>query len=458
MTTTIRPKLVPPGPKGQFLLGSLPEYSRDPLGFMSRCARDYGDTVSLKGLVPSYLFNHPDAIEQMLISQHDYLRKSEFVKIIRPLLGNGILLSEGDFWKQQRHLIQPAFHRKRIATYAETMVDYAEKMLDSWQPGQVRDIHQDMMALTLAIAAKTFFGSDLKSDIATIEKAVTLMLHHSDRRTQNALLFYLPDAVPTPDNLRLRRAIKRLDGMVYRLIRQRRSEQDTSGKVSKDLLSMLLNMQADDGSRMSDCQVRDEVNTFLLAGHETTALVLSWALYLLGQHPEIAEKLATETQTVLEGRSPTLADLAQLPYTEWIVLEAMRLYPPVWVLARTAAQDCEIGGYVVKKGLTVLASPWVVHRDPRWFHEPDKFIPERWANNFAKQLPSFAYFPFGGGSRICIGKAFAMMESRLLLASVVTHYRLKLADPKPIAPWPSLSLRPQQPIRMRLETIGDANL
>ena len=418
---------------------------------MSRCAQNYGDVVALKGLVPSYLFNHPDAVEQILVSEHASFRKSEFVKIIRPLLGNGLLLSEGDFWKQQRHLIQPAFHRKRIATYARTMVDYCEKMLDSWQFGQVRDIHQEMMSLTLAIVAKTFFGSDLESDIETIERAVTLMLHQSDRRSQNALLFYLPDAVPTPDNLRLRRAIKRLDEMVYRLVNERRRVEKTTGESSDDLLSMLLNMQAEDGSRMSDRQVRDEVNTFLLAGHETTALVLSWAWYLLGRHPEIAEKLAAEVKTVLKGRSPTLSDLAQLPYTEWIVLETMRLYPPVWLLGRAVVKDCEIGGYELKRGLTVLTSAWVVHRDPRWFQSPEKFIPERWANDFAKQLPSFAYFPFGGGPRVCIGQAFAMMESRLLLATIAARYRLKLTASNPITPWPSLSLRPREPVRMLLE-------
>jgi cytochrome P450 len=260
-------------------------------------------------------------------------------------------------------------------------------------------------------------------------------------------LFLLPDYLPTLGNLRFRHAIKRLDTVVYRLIQERRS----SGKQTDDLLTMLLYLQAEDGTRMSDRQVRDEVNTFLLAGHETTALTLSWAWYLLSKHPEVEAKLLAELQTVLMGRSPCLSDLPRLRYTEWIILETMRLYPPVWAIPRTVAQDCEIAGYPIKAGHGLVASPWVVHRDPRWFSDPDTFNPNRWDNDFAKHLPTFAYFPFGGGSRICIGKAFAMMEACLLLATIASTYHMKLVSEQAVEPWASLTLRPKQAIKVCLK-------
>lgn len=447
MTTTTTASTKPPGPKGKFLVGCLPAYSRDPLGFMTHCAKAYGDVVYLTGLLPTYLFNHPAAIEEMLVTQHPCMVKSQLTKISKPLLGNGLLLSEGDFWKQQRHLIQPAFHRHHIATYAQVMVSYTQRMLATWQPGDRRDIHHDMMQLTLAIAAKTFFGSDIQSDIAVIDHLASTMLENFDQRSQNLLLFVLPNSVPTPSNRRLRHAIQQIDALVYRLIEERRS----SGEESDDLLSMLLSLRTEDGQSMGDRQIRDEITTFLLAGHETTALVLTWAWYLLSQHPKVEARLAEELKTVLAGQAPTLADLPQLRYTEWIVLETMRLYPPVWAIPRTVAEPCEIGGYLVKPGQSVVACPWVVHRDPRWYPDPEAFMPERWDNNFAKQLPSLAYFPFGGGPRICIGKAFAMMEATLVLATIASKYRLRRDSPQPVDPWPSLSLRPKQTIEVHLE-------
>lgn len=443
-TSTATP--VPVGPKGRFLLGSLPDYSRNPLQFMTDCARTYGDVVYLTGLLPTYLLSHPSLIEEMLVGKQQYLIKSKLSTISKPLLGNGLLLSEGEFWKQQRHLMQPTFHRSRIAAYAKTMVDYTQQMLNHWQSGESRDIHHEMMTLTLAIVAKTFFGSEVASDVDVIDRAMQTMLRQFDRRSTNLLLFLLPDAIPTPANLNLRHDVRQMDAVVYRLICERRA-----GPETDDLLSMLLHLQAEDGTRMSDQQVRDEVNTFLLAGHETTAIVLSWVWYLLGQHPQVEAKLLSELQTVLAGRSPSFTDLPQLRYTEWIVLEAMRLYPPVWAIPRTVTQTCEIGGYPLKAGLGLVASPWIVHRDPRWFDQPECFNPDRWANDLAKRLPSFAYFPFGGGSRICIGKAFAMMEACLLLATIAATYRIKLVANQTVEPWPSITLRPKRGIQVVLE-------
>ncbi|NJM17799.1 MAG: cytochrome P450 [Richelia sp. SM1_7_0] len=446
MKSSTNSQHLPPGPKGHFLVGILPEYQRNPLGFLSNCTKNYGDIVYLPGLIPSYLLNHPDLIEEMLVKKQQNLVKSQLGSIVKPLLGNGLLMSEGEFWKKQRHLINPAFHHARIATYSQVMVDYTQKMLTTWQDGEIRDIHHDMMNLTLAIAAKTLFGSQVDRDMDTIERAIKITLKQFDTHSTNLLLFLLPDWIPTPDNLRFHNAVKQIDTIIYRLIQEHRA----SGQETDDLLSMLLNLQAEDGTRMSDKQVRDEVMTFILAGHETTALVLSWAWYLLAKHPEVEAKLITELQTVLAGRTPDLSDLRQLRYTEWVILETMRLYPPVWAIPRTVKNDCEIGGYPVKKGHGLLACQWIVHRDSRWFSDPDTFNPERWDNDFAKSLPTFAYFPFGGGSRICIGKAFAMMEASVVLATIAQNYRFTLVDQQSVEPWASLTLRPQQPIRVCL--------
>jgi len=450
MTTATIVQRTPPGPKGHFLFGALPEYSRNPLEFMENCARTYGDVVYLTGLIPSYLLNHPDWIEQMLVTQQQYLLKSQLGTIVKPIIGNGLLFSEGDFWKQQRHLIQPAFHRNRITTYAAVMVDHTQKMLDTWQEGHVYDIHREMMNLTLTIAAQAFFGSTVKSDVAVIDRAVKVTLQHFDRRSQNLLWFLLPDFVPTPDNLRFQQAVKQLNAVVDRLIQQGR----TASKEADDLLSMLLHLETEAGTRMTNQQIRDEVNTFLLAGHETTASTLSWAWYLLAKHPDVEAKLQAELQTVLAGRSPTVADLPQLRYTEWVILETMRLYPAVWAIPRTVARDCEIAGYSIKAGQGVIASPWVVHRDPRWFSEPNQFKPDRWNNDLAKRLPAFAYFPFGGGARSCIGKAFAMMEARLVLATIAQMYQMTLVSPNPLEPWASLTLRPKQALQVHLHRRG----
>lgn len=437
---------VPPGPKGHFLLGILPEYSQDPLGFFARCANNYGDIVKITGGFTTYLLNHPDYIEQMLVSQHQHLVKSQLSQILRPVLGNGLLLSEGDFWRQQRRLIQPAFHRDRIMGYGTVMATYTQQMLSTWNDGDVRDVHHDMMQLTLAIVAKTFFGSSIDNDVEVFDRAANAVLTHFDRRTTNLLFFLLPDWVPIPANLRFHQANQAVDRVIYRIIQERRE----SGEDTGDLLSMLLHLQAEDGTRMTDQQVRDEVMTFMMAGHETTAVALSWAWYLLATHPEVEEKLLTELQTVLAGRTPTFADLPKLRYTEWVIMEAMRLYPPVWAYARRVVEACEIAGYPVKPGMELLACPWITHRDPRWFTNPDQFNPDRWANDLIKRIPTFAYFPFGGGSRICIGKAFAMMEASLILAAVAQKYHMTLISKDSIEPWASISLRPKHGVQVRL--------
>ncbi len=436
----------PPGPKGHFITGHLPEIKRERLGFFSRCAHEYGDIVSLRyGPRRVYLLNNPDTIEDVLVTNNHNFAKHFALRINRRVFGNGLLTSESDSWLRQRRLAQPAFHRKRIAAYGEVMVDFTQRMLAGWQAGETRDIHAEMMRLTLEIVAKTLFDVDVTGEAHDVGVMLGVLMETFNARVNSA--FPLPESIPTPGNLRLRRAARRVDEIIYGVIQRRRS----SGEDRGDLLSMLLQAQdADDGSRMSDQQLRGEVMTLFLAGHETTAIALSWTWYLLSQHPQVEAGLLAELQAVLGERSPGVADLPQLRYAEMVVTEAMRLYPPAWAIGREAIQDYEIGGYWAPAGTTLLMSQWVMHRDARYFDDPEEFRPERWADGLAARLPKYAYFPFGGGQRYCIGHSFAMMEAILLLATIAQKFRLSLVPGHPIKPWPSITLRPKYGVKMAL--------
>jgi cytochrome P450 len=432
----------PPGPKGQFLLGSLVPLARDAFGFLRHCAQEYGDMVSLR-LVgwPAIFLNSPAALEEMLIKQHDKFIKHRFYwRHVRGVFGQGLFLSEGAFWHRQRRLAAPAFTPRRVASYAENMVRHVEGMATGWKPGERRDLHADMMALTLIIACDTFFRVELKSDVAEIGRAVNAIADEMALRRRR--LFAIPDWVPLARHRRYRRAIRTIERMVYAIIRERQRD----GRDRGDLLSVLVSARDEAGRPMPDRQLRDEVVTLLLAGQETTALVLTWMFYLLGTHPEADARLAAELESVLNGRAPAAEDLPKLPYAEHVALEAMRLYPPVWVFGREATADCVIGGYPVPAGTTLLISPWVTHRDPRLYDDPLAFQPERWENGLARKLPRLAYFPFSGGPRVCLGAQFAMQELTLVLAGVAQRYRLKVMNKEPIEPSPSITLRPKQTI------------
>ncbi|WP_017655513.1 cytochrome P450 [Fortiea contorta] len=435
----------PPSPKGHPFLGLLPEYSRDPLGFTTKCAKEYGDVVFWKlPLSPAYQLNHPDYIEEVLVTKNSQFIKHQSLQILGRMLGNGLVTSEGSFWQHQRRLMQPAFHRERIFSYGEVMVDYTKRLLPTWSRGEIRDIHEDMMGLTLEIVAKTLFGADVATEVENIGKAMQVSIEYFESRNTNFLLYLLPDWVPAPHNLRFQKAMQQMDQLIYGIIQQRKQSNEDAG----DLLSMLLQVRDENGVGMSDRQLRDEVMTLFLAGHETTALTLSWTWYLLSQHPEVEHKLQAELETVLGGRTPAIADLPQLTYTEKVIMEVMRLYPPVWAMARKVLHECEIAGYPLKAGDGVFMSQWVMHRDPRYFDEPEVFNPDRWSEDLAKKLPTFAYFPFGGGSRICIGKSFANMEAVLLLATIAQQFRLTLIPDQQIVPWPAFTLRPKYGIKM----------
>jgi cytochrome P450 len=318
-------------------------------------------------------------------------------------------------------------------------------MLQRWRDGEERDVHREMMRLTLEIVAKTLFDADVAGDAQDVGKSLELLLELGAdfRRT-----LFVPHWMPTPTNLRIKREIAFIEGILYRIISDRRA----SGRDTGDLLSMLLHAQDEDGSRMTDQQLRDETITLFLAGHETTASSLSWTWWLLARNPAAEAKLHAELDEVLLGRAPALEDLPRLPYTGNVITESLRLYPPAWGLARVAVENHELAGYPVKKGMGVVMAQWVVHRDTRWYEAPEEFRPERWEGDFIRRIPRFAYFPFGGGPRQCIGNSFAVMEAALILATVAQKYRLRLVPDHPVAPLASITLRPRYGVRVKLES------
>jgi cytochrome P450 len=429
----------PPGPKGLPLLGNLLDFSRDVLRYYEEWTRDYGDIVALRfGAWPAVLLSNSDYAEYVLVKNHrNFIKFPLFFRHVRAIFGQGLLTSEGEFWHRQRRLAAPAFHAQRVAGYGSVMVHDTERMLADWRGGEVRDVHTDMMALTLRVAAKTLFNAEVDQDVADIGKAFDTIVEEIMLRGRRP--FRIPDVIPTPGNIRYTRGVRRIDQLVNTIIQERQRQ----GADHGDLLSMLMLARDDEGRSMTDQQLRDEVITLLLAGHETTALALSWTWYLLSQHPEVDARLAAELQEVLGGRAPAVSDLPRLTYTEQVVTEGMRLYPPAWGIGREAIADCEIGGYAIPAGTTIIISAWVSHRNPRYFEDPLAFRPERWSGNFAATLPRFAYIPFGGGPRICIGNRFAMMEAVLILATVAQRFRLEWQRDHPVVPLPSITLRPK---------------
>lgn len=420
----------------------------DPLTFFMEIACRYGDVAGLRLLnFRTIVVNHPDYIEDMLVTNARKYTKGRVLRANRRVFGEGLLTSEGDFWLRQRRLAQPAFHRARIAAYASTMVEYTERFVQEWKHGEERDAHQEMLRLTLQIVGKTLFDADVERDTQDVGKSLELLLEigANFRRA-----IFVPEWLPIPANLRVRRAVGQIEKVLYRIIAEKRA----SGRDSGDLLSMLLAAQDEDGSRMTDKQLRDEAITLFLAGHETTANTMAWTWWLLAQNPAVEAKLHDELHAVLGGRAPGLDDLPKLAYAGHVITEALRLYPAAWGLARLTTEEHEIAGYTVRKGMGVACSQWVVHRDPRWYDAPEEFRPERWGGDFAKRLPRFAYFPFGGGPRQCIGNTFALMEAALLLATIARKFRLRLVPGHAVTPFASLTLRPRHGIRVTLEARG----
>jgi len=440
---------VPPGPKGLPIVGVSFELLGDALSLLRRVAREYGDIVRIPvAFGERMLLNHPDWIEQLLVVQQGKFHKSTLSKeATERLLGQGLLISEGEFWRRQRRLAQPAFHRARINEYATTMVEIAERHLEEWRGGEQRDIAHEMMALTLDIAVRTLFGTTLPGEAEHVGKAMAFLMRYSLGRARSPLT--IPASWPTPRNRRANREYEFLDSLVYRIISERRAQGNS--KNHTDLLSLLMGALDEDGSQMTPKQLRDETMTIFLAGHETTALTLAWTWYLLSENPVAETRLHEELRGVLSGRAPEIRDLERLPYLLAVVNEVLRLYPPAYLLARTSIAPCNIGGYDFPTGTTVLASQWVMHRDARYFDDPDAFRPERWLDGLMGRLPAGAYFPFGDGPRRCIGQSFALMESALVTATVAQQFRFRLVPGHPVVPEPLVTLRPRNGIRMIVE-------
>lgn len=437
----------PPGPPARFPGHMMIEFGRRRLAFLVESAKKYGDIVFFKvGNERIYLFNHPDLIRDVLVTNQKNFTKSRALDRAKRVLGEGLLTSEGEFHLRQRRLAQPAFHRDRIAAYGRSMVEYADRARSSWTDGRTVNLHDDMMRLTLAIVAKTLFSADVEKESAEIGEALTTTF---DAFNLGIMPFSeLLEKLPLPYVKRFEAARARLDKTIYRIIDEHRA----TGEDAGDLLSMLLLAQdtEGDGGRMTDTQVRDESMTIFLAGHETTANALSWTWYLLSQHPEIEARFHREVDA-LGDRLPRPDDLANLPYTRMILAESMRLYPPAWAVGRRAINEFEAGGYRIPARSMVLMSQFIMHRDPRFHGDPERFDPERWLPEVAAMRPKFSYFPFGGGTRVCIGEQFAWMEGIMILATIAQKWRFRYLGSAPPEVDPKITLRPAGGLSMRVE-------
>jgi cytochrome P450 len=445
---------VPPGPRGHLVFGVGRELQQDVLGFGLKMHQQYGDLVRYRFIGRyGYQVNHPEYIKHILQdNHHNYQKSKAIVTRFDQLVGNGLLLSEGDFWLRQRRLAQPAFHRKRIAAFGAIMTGAAEAALDHWSANedQPLDVAEEMTKLTLQVAGQTLFGLDLLDHAKEVGEAfgdvsAEVISFPRSYVVARMLLPWLP--IPTPRNRRFDEGLRTLDRVVQGIIVHRRKHNEER----EDLLSMFMSAcDEETGERMDDRQLRDEVMTMLLAGHETTALALTWTWYLLSQHPDVEHKLHAELDTVLQGSTPTLNNLSNLPYTRSIVEEVLRLYPPAHSFNRQATADDEIGGYHIPAGAHMLIQPYVVHRHPAFWEHPEVFNPERFMPERSHERHRYAFIPFSGGPRQCIGNTFALAEAQLVIATIAQRYRLRLVPGHPVETVAMITLRPRHGLKMTL--------
>jgi len=439
-----------PGPRGEMLWGSLKVLKRDPVGFLVDCSQKYGDIVQFRIGPPglgkvAYLVVHPDYIKHVLVDNQRNYKKAVTYDSVRLFLGEGLLTSEGEVWKRQRRIVNPLFHPERVAALGPMMCEVVGEFLDRWSAGATRDVAADMRRLTLDVLCRTMFSTDIEGDADVIDEALDTVLKYAIRRVSfNSGLL---NRLPTAENRRFREAVAALNGVVERLVAGHRA----SPPAKPDLLSMMLQARDDvTGAGMTDGQLRDEMLTFLLAGHETTANALAWCWYLLAEHPEVESEFHKELDSVLAGRAPGVDDLPKLSYTRQVLEESMRIYPPVWAIERNAIGEDEIGGYRIPAGSLVVLSPYATQHCARFWEDPEVFDPNRFTKEAAAARPSLAYFPFGGGPRTCIGKGFALMEGTLILASIGQRYRLAMAPDARVEPQPLLTLRPRFGVSMQV--------
>jgi cytochrome P450 len=424
-------------PAAHPLWGHLPAFKRDPLGFLTTCAREYGDVVPLRLInVHVLLFNDPAAVEEVLVDRNDIFVKPPVFRRNTAVLGRSLLASDGEAWRRQRKTAQPAFDRGHLAGYAAQIVDAAEQSMAGWREGETYDLHREMARVTVLAVAAALFGAELAKDADRICAAVTQVASATAARFNT--YYVVPERLPTPGNRRLQAGMRELHEVVRRLIAARRA----APAERDDLLARYLGAQAD-APWLTDRLLQEEVVAFLMTGHESTALTLTWIWHLLSQHPEVEAALAAEWNDVLGGRAPRYADRSRLRLTEAVVQEGLRLYPPVWVYARSAKRTSEVAGYRVPRGRRIAISPWAMHRDPRFYDQPDRFDPWRWLDGRAAQLPKYAFLPFSGGPRACIGAGFAMLEAVLLLAAIGQQVRFVPSPDYPVIIQPAVTLRPK---------------
>jgi cytochrome P450 len=443
-------RMLPPGPRGVPILGVLPALRRDPTGVFMRAARRFGDVVYLKiGSRRGFLITNPADVRHVLQDNARNYHKSPLYAKLQMSLGNGLLTSEDEFWLRQRRIAQPAFHRQRIAALASVMADAARDTAARWQSiaarGEPSDVGDEMMRLTRTVVLRALLGADLGPFAATIDHAWTIVNQHIG---ESFWSLGFTDRLPTSKHRRFQAARAVLRGAVDHVISQRRS----SPSVDGDLLSMLLSARDEEtGEAMTDEQLRVEVTTFLLAGQETTSLALTWTWYLLSQHAESQRRLEEEIDTVLNGRAPGYADLVNLPYTRMVIDESMRMYPPAWGFSRQALADDELSGFQLPRGWLAFVIPYVLHRLPAFWEDPDAFDPERFLPERNADRPKFVYLPFGAGPRQCIGNQFALIEAQLIVATLAQGYRLHLVPGHKVEPWALITLRPRFGMPMMIE-------
>jgi cytochrome P450 len=462
----------PPGPTYKLPGKLLRQFIRDPINTLSTIAREYGEISYFKlGPEHVYLINNPDYIEKVLIYDHRNFKKGKRLQTAKAVLGEGLVTSEGDFHNHQRRLIQPIFHPKQIMIYSNIMTDYAIRMRNRWKDGSTVDISEEMMRLTLGIICKSVLNYDVESEAQEVGKALTTVRNYS-KRLQSPIGQVLNKIPILPAPKRAREARKKLDSLVYGLISDRRQQEESGNEMRyDDLLSRLMQAQesntanhisnngnsststspisTSDG-KMSDRQVRDEVMTIFIAGHETTSNALTWTFYLLSQYPNVERKLHDEIELVLGNRIPTADDIPKLRYTEMVLRESMRVYPPVWTMGRHVENDYSVGEYTIPAGSSILMCQYVMHHDPRYYEKPEEFNPDRWTDDFKTRLPRFSYFPFGGGIRGCIGEPFAWMEGVLIIATIAQEWSMHLVTSQRIKLDPAITLRSKYGMKMKL--------
>lgn len=437
----------PPGPRGLPLIGSALDLKRDPLQFLQRLASDYGDVASFRlGQRTIYQFNHPDAIHDILVTKNRSFEKTGLVLQAKPILGTGLLTSEGEFHTRQRRMVQPELGPQQCLRFAPIVAEMTRDMSGGWSDGLEIELFDSMLQVTLKVISRALFRFEIAKQARDFEDALTVAIEYFNRLLRPTR--GLRDHLPTKRNRQFNNAKQTIDELVYGMIRERR----TRTLPGEDVLSRLLAARdvEGDGKPMAERQVRDEVITLLAAGHETIATAMTWTLYLLSRHPAVEHRLVDEVESVLANEQPSAESLEGLKFTRQVLAESMRLYPPLWALSRKAIERCEIGGYVVPEGTIVGVSQYVMHHDSRFFPDPEVFDPSRWDHDSIKARPKFSYFPFGGGPRLCIGEPLAWMEGTLMLAMIIQRWKMQFVGANPVEINPLITLRPGSPVQMRL--------